>query len=114
MIDVRKPSKHEGKLLVLTPGMGAVATTFIAGVESVRRGPTSMNSRLSSVSNVETADAKRTVLRRCAAQYAGSVACCGVSQSPVAVETIGIDGALRRMPRTSRSNGSTTASIVGE
>ncbi|HWN70010.1 MAG TPA: inositol-3-phosphate synthase [Haliangium sp.] len=29
---------HEGKLLVLTPGMGAVATTFIAGVESVRRG----------------------------------------------------------------------------
>ncbi|MBL8948313.1 MAG: inositol-3-phosphate synthase [Myxococcales bacterium] len=38
MIDVRKPSPHEGKLLVLTPGMGAVATTFIAGVESVRRG----------------------------------------------------------------------------
>jgi myo-inositol-1-phosphate synthase len=29
---------HQGKLLVLTPGMGAVATTFIAGVESVRRG----------------------------------------------------------------------------
>ena len=28
---------HQGKLLVLTPGMGAVATTFIAGVESVRR-----------------------------------------------------------------------------
>lgn len=27
-----------GKLLVLTPGMGAVATTFIAGVESVRKG----------------------------------------------------------------------------
>jgi myo-inositol-1-phosphate synthase len=29
---------HRGKLLVLTPGMGAVATTFIAGVEAVRRG----------------------------------------------------------------------------
>ncbi len=29
---------HEGKLLVLTPGLGSVATTFIAGVESVRRG----------------------------------------------------------------------------
>ncbi len=29
---------HEGKLLVLTPGLGAVATTFIAGVEAVRRG----------------------------------------------------------------------------
>ena len=27
-----------GKLGVLTPGLGAVATTFIAGVESVRRG----------------------------------------------------------------------------
>jgi myo-inositol-1-phosphate synthase len=30
--------KHSGKLLILTPGMGAVATTFIAGVEAVRRG----------------------------------------------------------------------------
>ncbi|MGM0589316.1 MAG: inositol-3-phosphate synthase [Bacteroidota bacterium] len=30
--------KHEGKLLVFTPGLGAVATTFIAGVESVRNG----------------------------------------------------------------------------
>jgi myo-inositol-1-phosphate synthase len=28
----------DGKLLVLLPGMGAVATTFIAGVEAVRRG----------------------------------------------------------------------------
>jgi myo-inositol-1-phosphate synthase len=29
---------HEGKLLVLLPGMGAVATTFIAGVEAARQG----------------------------------------------------------------------------
>ncbi|MEZ4267228.1 MAG: inositol-3-phosphate synthase [Myxococcota bacterium] len=29
---------HSGKLLVLTPGMGAVATTFIAGVEAIRQG----------------------------------------------------------------------------
>ncbi len=28
----------EGKLGILTPGMGAVATTFLAGVEAVRRG----------------------------------------------------------------------------
>ena len=28
----------QGKLLVLTPGMGAVSTTFMAGVEAVRRG----------------------------------------------------------------------------
>ena len=27
-----------GRLGVLTPGLGAVATTFIAGVESIRRG----------------------------------------------------------------------------
>ena len=31
-------SPADGKLLVLTPGMGAVATTFIAGVESIRKG----------------------------------------------------------------------------
>src|SRR5579885_112268 len=31
-----KPAK--GKLGVLLPGMGAVATTFIAGVEAIRRG----------------------------------------------------------------------------
>lgn len=28
----------DGKLLILTPGMGAVATTFMAGVESIRKG----------------------------------------------------------------------------
>ncbi len=28
---------HEGKLLILTPGMGAVATTFMAGVVSARK-----------------------------------------------------------------------------
>jgi myo-inositol-1-phosphate synthase len=34
-VDVR-PAK--GKLGILMPGMGAVATTFMAGVESIRRG----------------------------------------------------------------------------
>ncbi len=38
MSDPPTPEPHRGKLLVLTPGMGAVATTFIAGVEAVRRG----------------------------------------------------------------------------
>ena len=33
-----KPVKPTGKLGVLTPGMGAVATTFIAGVEAIRQG----------------------------------------------------------------------------
>jgi myo-inositol-1-phosphate synthase len=36
-VAIRRP---EGKLGVLTPGLGAVATTFIAGVESIRRGHT--------------------------------------------------------------------------
>ncbi|MGZ3698051.1 MAG: inositol-3-phosphate synthase, partial [Bdellovibrionota bacterium] len=30
--------KPQGKLAVLTPGMGAVATTFFAGVEAIKRG----------------------------------------------------------------------------
>jgi myo-inositol-1-phosphate synthase len=34
-VTIRQP---EGKLGVLTPGLGAVATTFMAGVESIRRG----------------------------------------------------------------------------
>ncbi|NGP86878.1 inositol-3-phosphate synthase [Fodinibius halophilus] len=33
-------TSRDGKLLVLTPGLGAVATTFIAGVESMRQGLT--------------------------------------------------------------------------
>jgi myo-inositol-1-phosphate synthase len=37
--DVRKPpAPAKGKLGILTPGLGAVATTFMAGVESIRRG----------------------------------------------------------------------------
>jgi len=34
-VDIRPAT---GKLGILTPGMGAVATTFMAGVESIRRG----------------------------------------------------------------------------
>src|SRR5665647_2182417 len=37
--DVRTPpAPATGKLGILTPGLGAVATTFMAGVESIRRG----------------------------------------------------------------------------
>jgi myo-inositol-1-phosphate synthase len=32
-----KPTAPKGKLGILTPGMGAVATTFIAGVEAIRK-----------------------------------------------------------------------------
>jgi myo-inositol-1-phosphate synthase len=38
MSETSSVKQHEGKLLVFTPGLGAVATTFIAGVESVRNG----------------------------------------------------------------------------
>lgn len=38
MSEIKTIKPANGKLLVLTPGMGAVGTTFIAGVESVRRG----------------------------------------------------------------------------
>ena len=34
------PRPATGKLGIITPGLGAVATTFMAGVESVRRGHT--------------------------------------------------------------------------
>ena len=34
-IEIREPA---GKLGILLPGMGAVATTFVAGVEMIRRG----------------------------------------------------------------------------
>ena len=34
----REIAPASGKLGVLLPGMGAVATTFIAGVEAIRRG----------------------------------------------------------------------------
>ncbi len=33
-----KISPPAGRLLVLTPGLGAVSTTFFAGLEAVRRG----------------------------------------------------------------------------
>ncbi len=38
MSDQTAPAPAEGKLGVLTPGMGAVATTFISGVLAVRKG----------------------------------------------------------------------------
>ena len=38
MSDARRIETPEGKLGVLTPGMGAVATTFMAGVELVKKG----------------------------------------------------------------------------
>ena len=38
MANLATSKPHEGKLLVLTPGLGAVSTTFMAGVEAIRQG----------------------------------------------------------------------------
>src|SRR4051812_23591281 len=54
-----KPAK--GKLGVLLPGMGAVATTFIAGVESVRRGHAKPIGSLTQLGTIRLG--KRTDLR---------------------------------------------------
>ena len=48
---IRQP---EGRLGILTPGLGAVATTFIAGVECVRRG---LSQPIGSLSAEEAHDA---------------------------------------------------------
>ncbi|CAM3655226.1 hypothetical protein COSO111634_22090 [Corallococcus soli] len=64
--------------------------------------------------SVRSAGAKRTVSRRCRAQYSGDVASAGVSQEPVAVETMGMRGSDRRMPFTVSRKGATAASIIGE
>jgi myo-inositol-1-phosphate synthase len=51
MAPVSRIKPRDGKLLVLLPGMGAVATTFIAGVEAVRRG---IASPIGSVTQMQT------------------------------------------------------------
>ncbi len=48
----RKIAPAKGRLGVLTPGMGAVATTFYAGVESVRRGLTQPIGSLTQLANI--------------------------------------------------------------
>ncbi|MFN8103105.1 MAG: inositol-3-phosphate synthase [Acidimicrobiia bacterium] len=46
------PIPADGTLLVLTPGMGAVATTFMAGVEAVRRGAAEPTGSLSQLQTI--------------------------------------------------------------
>src|ERR1043165_9383686 len=44
--------KAEGKLGILVPGVGAVATTFIAGVEAVKKGISKPVGALSQMGNI--------------------------------------------------------------
>ena len=55
-----QPAK--GKLGILVPGMGAVATTFIAGVEAVKKGIAQPIGSLTQMSNIRIG--KRTEISR--------------------------------------------------
>ena len=63
MLDTRRqnnvttPTPHEGKLGVLIPGMGAVATTLIAGVHLVNKGLAQPIGSLSQMQKIATGDA---------------------------------------------------------
>lgn len=51
MDTIQKPTPAEGKLGILIPGLGAVATTLIAGVEAVKKG---MSQPIGSVTQMST------------------------------------------------------------
>jgi hypothetical protein len=63
---------------------------------SVRPGPTSRAWRAGRASARRTPSAKRTVLRRCATQYSGSVASASVIHVPVRLDRNGSDGCAAR------------------
>ena len=53
MIDtIKKPAPAEGKLGILIPGLGAVATTLIAGVEAVKKGTSQPIGSLTQLSSI--------------------------------------------------------------
>ena len=84
-------------------------------VVAVRRGPTSSSSRSGrSPHSCLIPSAKRTVARRCRAQYIWSVACSAVIHSVVTVDRNGRSGGLSVTPRTVSANGSMIGSIIGE
>ncbi|MFW6202011.1 MAG: inositol-3-phosphate synthase [Gemmatimonadota bacterium] len=52
MTAIKRPDEAEGRLGVLLPGLGAVATTFVAGVEAVRRGAAKPVGSLTQMGNI--------------------------------------------------------------
>ena len=66
---MKQPSKIEpakGKLGVLLPGFGAVATTFVAGVEAARRGiasPIGSLTQLNTIRLGKRTDARTPLIR---------------------------------------------------
>lgn len=49
---IRKPKPASGKLALLMPGLGAVATTLIAGVEAIKKGKSQPIGSLTQMSNI--------------------------------------------------------------
>ncbi|MES2133588.1 MAG: inositol-3-phosphate synthase [Bacteroidota bacterium] len=52
MDTIKKPAPAEGKLGILIPGLGAVATTLIAGVEAVKKGTSQPIGSLTQLSSI--------------------------------------------------------------
>jgi myo-inositol-1-phosphate synthase len=71
---MEKPGKiapPKGKLGILTPGMGAVSTTFMAGVELVRKGkaqPIGSLTQLGTIRLGKRTDSRSPLIKVCAAR----------------------------------------------
>ena len=78
--------------LGITPRTPAASGCCRTREESVFPGRPRGSTRAGSASGVRMPSAKRTVLRRCSAQYSGRTACSGVIHVPVQFETNGMRG----------------------
>ncbi|PSK61473.1 hypothetical protein B0E53_06633 [Micromonospora sp. MH33] len=92
----------------------ALATCIRARLASCRPGPHSTSAQVPSASSVATQAPKRTGRRRCAAQYAGSVASASVIQVPVTLDRNGTAGGRSGTLAISAVNSSRIGSIIGE
>lgn len=66
MNTIKKPTPAEGKLAILMPGLGAVATTLIAGVEAIKKGKSEPIGSLTQMSTIrigKRTDNKNPVIR---------------------------------------------------
>ncbi len=85
-----------------------------AKVLSVWPGPTSSRTRSESWRILASPSEKRTVCRRCAAQYSGSTASSARTQSPVRLDTHGIVGSSKEIVRRNARNSSRTGATSSE
>ena len=63
MSGLATPAPHDGKLAILLPGLGAVATTFIAGATIVRRGLNAPVGSLTQLGHLEVEEGVRAPVR---------------------------------------------------